>query len=95
MQRSATLQVCRAHRDPSNNESGSYMTSYRRETDVISCHFDVIYSVNDVTGRVYDTSYMINTLSQASVPSFMYVGQILCLKQRENRYHNKECEPMT
>ncbi|KAH3715909.1 hypothetical protein DPMN_058625 [Dreissena polymorpha] len=72
-----------------------YTTSSGRATDVISCHFDVRFNVNDVAERVGDTFDMLDSLSPTSVPSFMTIDQLLCLQQRQNGSHYKECQPMT
>ncbi|KAH3719159.1 hypothetical protein DPMN_061991 [Dreissena polymorpha] len=94
--RPATWHVCRTHRDPPNDVGPVVIwTSYGRATDVISCHFDVRFNVNDVTGRVGNTSDMLVSLSPTSVLSFMTIGQLLCLQQRQNGFHYRECQPMT
>ncbi|KAH3712663.1 hypothetical protein DPMN_072416 [Dreissena polymorpha] len=69
--------------------------SYGSATDVISCHFAVRLNVNDVTGRVGDTSDMLDSLSPTSVPCFKTISQLLCLQQRQKGSHYKECQPMT
>ncbi|KAH3715541.1 hypothetical protein DPMN_058252 [Dreissena polymorpha] len=46
-------------------------------------------------GKVGDTSDMLDSFSPTSVPSFMTIGQQLCLQQRQNGSHYKECQPMT